>query len=306
MVYKVAIIGSGPAGLTAGIYTARAKFSTVILEGLMPGGQLMTTTKVENWPGNTEIMGPDLMDKMRAHAQTSGCTMFSYFVSGVDFDQSPFKLFCDNGQTIQAESVIIATGSSYKKLSCKGEREYWGSGVSVCATCDAPLYQDRNVVVVGGGNSAMVEADHLANFAKSVTIINILDDLSATDPLKFKVIENPKVTIKNHLIVKEIQGDGMGVTQVLVEDTKSHETSTIKTDGVFVAIGLTPNSQLFKNILEMDSHGYLVVKQGTQTSRPGIFAAGEIADPIYRQAISSAGFGCMAALDCQKYLSTSS
>jgi len=302
MIYKVAIIGSGPAGLTAGIYMARAKLLTIIIEGVIPGGQLMTTTKVENWPGNTEIMGPDLMGNMRAHAQASGCAMVSSVVSGVNFDQQPFKISCDNGQTIQAESVIIATGSSHKKLGCKGEAEYWGSGVSVCATCDAPFYQDRDVVVVGGGNSAMVEAEHLAHMAKKVTIINILDDLSANDPIKFKVLENPKIIIKHHASIKEIQGDGLGVTHVLVEDTKNHALSTIKTDGVFVAIGLTPNSSLFKDVLEMDAHGYLIVRDGMKTSKPGVFAAGEIADPVYRQAIVSAGFGCMAALDCQKYL----
>lgn len=301
--YKVAIIGSGPAGLTAGIYTARARLSTVIVEGVMPGGQLTMTTTIENWPGNTEIQGPILMENMRAHAAASGCVMLSSVISRVDCEGDSFTLCCEDGQKIQAESVIIATGSSHKKLGCLGEAKYWGSGVSVCATCDAPFYKDKEVVVVGGGNSAMVEAEHLSHIAQKVTIINILDDLSANDPIKFKVLENPKVTVRHHVSVKEIQGDGLGVTQVVVEDTKDHTLSLIKADGVFIAIGLTPNSQLFKNILELDQHGYVVVRHGTQTSIPGIFAAGEIADPIYRQAVVSAGLGCMAALDCQRYLS---
>lgn len=302
MVYKVAITGSGPAGLTAGIYMARAKFSTVIIEGSLPGGQLMTTTKVENWPGDLEIMGPDLMTNMRTHAQGSGCTMVSAMVTRVAFDQKPYKLFCDNNQIIEAEAVIVACGSSHKKLGCKGETEYWGSGVSVCATCDAPFYEGKDVVVVGGGNSAMVEAEHIAHFAKKVTIINLLDALTANDPIKFKVLENPKISIKYHTAIKEIQGDVLGVTQVLVEDTKDHSTAVIPTQGVFVAIGLSPNSQIFKGMLEMDAQGYLATKQGMHTSVSGVFAAGEIADSQYRQAVTSAGFGCMAALDCQEYL----
>ena len=302
--YKVAIIGSGPAGLTAGIYMARAKFSTILIEGLLPGGQMMTTTKVENWPGNTEIMGPDLMENMLKHAANSGCKTISGVVERVSFDNKPFTLFYDNNKTIEAESIIVAAGSSHKKLGCKGEAEYWGSGVSVCATCDAPFYEGKNVVVVGGGNSAMVEAEHIAHFAKKVTIIHILDELTANDPIKFKVLENPKITIQYHAIVKEIQGDGLGVTQILVEDTKTKDVATIKADGIFIAIGLVPNTTLFKNILEMDTHGYLTVHNGTSTSKPGIFAAGEVSDFRYRQAITSAGLGCMAALDCQSYLNT--
>ncbi len=302
MVYKVAIIGSGPAGLTAGIYMARAKFSTAVIEGSLPGGQLTSTTKVENWPGDIEIMGPDLMTNMRDHAKSSGCQLISNTVNRVDFSQKPFKLFCDSNQVIEAESIIVASGSSHKKLGCKGESEYWGSGVSVCATCDAPFYEGRDVVVVGGGNSAMVEAEHISHFAKKVTIVHILDELTANDPIKFRVLENHKITIKYHTAIKEIQGDVLGVTQVLVEDTKDHSTSIIPTDGVFVAIGLTPNTQMFKGILDMGSHGYLNVTQGTLTSVPGVFAAGEVSDFRYRQAVVSAGLGCMAALDCQTYL----
>jgi thioredoxin reductase (NADPH) len=181
-----------------------------------------------------------------------------------------------------------------------------GHGVSVCATCDAPFFRNKDVIVVGGGNSAMVEADHLSKLATSITIVNNLDELTANDALKFKVLENPKVTIKNHTIIKEIQGDSACVTQVVIEDVKNNATSIIKTDGVFVAIGMAPNSKLFKGVLEMDANGYLIVKPGMQTSKPGVFAAGEVADPQYRQAITSAGFGCMAALDCQRYLNANS
>lgn len=303
MVYKTAIIGSGPAGLAAGIYLSRAKQASVVIEGMIPGGQLTTTTKVENWPGTREIMGSDLMANMREHAQASGCQLVSGVVTRVAFDQKPFKLFCDNNQVIEAESVIVATGSSHKKLGCKGEAEYWGSGVSVCATCDAPFYTNREVVVVGGGNSAMVEADHLAHVAQKVTIVHMLDELTANDPIKYRVMDNPKISIKYHTVVKEIQGDGLGVTQVLLEDTKTRAQSTFKTDGIFAAIGMAPNTQLFKDVLAMDSYGYLTLVQGMQTSVPGVFAAGEVADFRYRQAITSSGFGCMAALECQAYLS---
>jgi thioredoxin reductase (NADPH) len=249
-------------------------------------------------------MGPDLMTNVRAHAVASRCQLLATAVAKVSFDKQPFTLTCDNGATVEAEAVIIACGSSHKKLGCPGEERYWGSGVSVCATCDAPFYKNKEVVVVGGGNSAVVEADHLAHVAKKVTIVHMLDQLTATDSLKFKVLKNPKISVSAHTVVKEIQGDASGVTQVLVEDAKEHTTVVIPAQGVFVAIGMAPNTQIFKGVLDMNNHGYLNLVKGMQTSVPGVFAAGEVADSRYRQAITSAGFGCMAALDCQAYLTS--
>ncbi|KKQ49188.1 MAG: Thioredoxin reductase [candidate division TM6 bacterium GW2011_GWF2_38_10] len=304
MIYKVAIIGSGPAGLTAGIYMARGKYSTIVLEGPMPGGQLTTTTAVENWPGSLSIMGQELMENMRAQAQKNGCFMLQESATQVDFSQRPFTITTDGNKTIQAESVIIATGSRHKKLGCPGEDAYWGSGVAVCATCDAPFYQNKTVVVVGGGNSAMVEADHLAHFANKVIILNLLENLTATDPIKDKVLANPKIEIKYSTKLNEIKGDKLGVTHVILENTITHATAELKTDGVFVAIGLIPNSEIFKDSLKTDAYGYLVSHENTKTTIPGVFVAGEIADHKYRQAATSAGQGCMAALDCQAFLNT--
>lgn len=302
MIYRVVVIGSGPAGLTAGIYTSRAQLTTAVIEGVLPGGQLMLTTKVENWPGNVSIMGPELMDNLKNHAQACGCTMITGSVVRVDFGVHPFLLTLDGGQKVQAESVIVATGSSHKKLGCPGEDTYWGNGVSVCATCDAPFFKEQDVVVVGGGNSAVTEAAHLAHVAKKVTIIQVRDQLTATDPIKFNVLNNPKISLIYNAAVKEIKGDGSGVSCVVVENQKNKILTEIPTRGVFVAIGMKPNTDFLKAVLDTDSYGYLVTTDRTRTSIKGVFAAGEVADFNYRQAITSAAGGCMAALDCQAYL----
>jgi thioredoxin reductase (NADPH) len=302
MKYSVAIIGSGPAGLTAGVYSSRAKLSTVIIEGNQPGGQLTTTTAVENWPGNVSIMGPDLMANMREHASSYGCAFVQENIIRVDFTKKPYTLFTESGKELQADAVIIATGASHKKLGCKGESEYFAKGVSTCSTCDAPFYQGKEVIVVGGGNSAVTEAEHLLHFAKKVTIVHILDQLTANDPIKDKVLGHPQASFIYSSTIKEICGDGQKVTEVILENQKDKSTQTIKADGVFIAIGFNPNTKLFEGQLEIDQFGYLVLQGHTQTSKEGIFAAGDVADFKYRQAITAAGMGCMAALDCQGYL----
>lgn len=303
MNYDVAIIGAGPAGLTAGIYASRAKLKTILIEGPQPGGQLMTTTSVENWPGNISIMGPDLMINMRSQAEKCGCELVSNSVSSVDFTKKPFTLVLENGQNIQSRSVIIATGASHRKLGCVGEKEYFAKGVSVCATCDAPFFAGKDVVIVGGGDSAMTEAEHLTHLVKKLTVVHILDKLTGKDPIKDKVLANPKVEFIYNSEVKEIKGDGQKVTSVVVENKLDKSIKTVNADGVFVAIGLSPNSTIFKGQLEIDSYGYIVVKDHIKTSVEGVFVAGDVADYRYRQAVTSAGTGCMAALDCQAYLS---
>ncbi len=302
MNYDVAIIGSGPAGLSAGIYASRGQLKTIIIEGNHPGGQLMTTTVVENWPGDISIQGPDLMLKMRDQAKHCGSELLSETVTKVDFSQRPFTLTTSSGKTIQARSVIIATGASHKKLGCLGEKEYFSKGVAVCAVCDAPFYRDKEVVVVGGGNTAVTEVEHLTHHAKKVTVIQISDALSATDPIKFKILDHPKVSFIYSSIVKEIKGDGEKVTGLMVENTLDKSLTELKADGIFVAIGFNPNTELFKDQLERDKIGYLEVTKNTITSVAGVFAAGDVADWKYRQAITSAGMGCIAALDAQAFL----
>ncbi len=302
MIYDVAVIGSGPAGLTAGIYMSRAKFSTVIFEGLQPGGQLTTTTSIENWPGNVSILGLDLMMNMRSHAEHYGCKLEMNQVVKVDFENKPYILHLDNGQNVQARSVIIATGASHRKLGCIGENEYFAKGVSVCATCDAPFFKDKHVVVVGGGDSAVTEAEHLTHFTKKLTLVHILDELTAKDPIKYKVIKHPNVEIIYNSAVKEIKGDGQKMTSVIIENQKDKSLKEISADGLFVAIGMIPNTAIFKDQVELDKYGYIVVKNQTQTNKEGVFVAGDVADYKYRQAITAAGSGCMAALDCQTYL----
>lgn len=302
MTYDVAIIGSGPAGLTAGIYTSRANLNAVLIEGPQPGGQLMTTTNVENWPGNISIMGPELMINMRAQAEKCGCKLVSSTLAKSDFSKQPLVLHLDNGQEIQAKSIIIATGASHKKLGCVGEVEYFAKGVSVCATCDAPFFADKHVVMVGGGDSAMTEAEHLLHFVKKLTVVHILDKLTGKDPIKEKVLANPKAEFIYSNVISEIKGDGQKVTSVDVQNQIDKSIKNIQADGVFVAIGLQPNAGAFKGQVDIDSHGYIVVKDQTKTSVEGVFVAGDVADYRYRQAITAAGTGCMAALDCQSYL----
>lgn len=306
MKYDLAIIGSGPAGLTAGVYASRAKLKTIVFEGNQPGGQLTTTTMVENWPGEASILGADLMDNMRNHAKKYGCVLAQKLITKVDLSSTPYKLYTEGNELIEADSLIISTGSSNKKLGCPGEADYFSKGVSTCATCDAPFYNNKEVIVVGGGNSAVTEAEHLLHFARKVTIVHILDKLTATDPIKDKVLNNPQASFMYNATVVEIQGDGQRVTHVVIENQNDKSRTTLQADGVFIAIGFTPNTALFKGQLDIDQYGYLTLKGHTQTSKEGVFAAGDVADFVYRQAITSAGMGCMAALDAQRYLSQKS
>ncbi len=302
MIHKVIILGSGPAGLTAGIYAGRAKLAPLIIEGSQPGGQLMTTTWVENWPGEIHAMGPDIMMKLRDHAAAYGAQFMQDTVVRVDLSQKPYRLYTENGTELATESIIISTGSSHRKLGAIGEQEYWGRGVTTCATCDGPFYQDREVLIAGGGNTAMTEASFLKGFARKVTVVQILDAITANDPIKDTVIGDPKVEIIVSNRVVEIRGDGNHVTEVVIENQNTKERTTISTAAVFVAVGFSPNTGLFEDQLERDKYGYLILHDKTKTSKDGVFACGDVADYQYRQAITSAGYGCMAALDCESYL----
>lgn len=301
MIYDVVVLGSGPAGLTAALYAARGKLKTLVLEGNQPGGQLTTTTTVENWPGNIAIQGQDLMINMREHAAHYGAELVTTASTSVDFSQQPYTITAGKN-SYTTKTVIIATGSSNKKLGCPGEQEYFAKGVATCATCDAPFYRDRDVIVVGGGNTAVTEIEHLTHFAKTVTVIHILDQLTATDPIKDKVLNHPKVSFIYGSTVKQIKGNGNHITTAVIENQKTKLIAELATDGLFIAIGFTPNTQIFKDQLELNQFGYLILQGNTQTSKPGVFAAGDVSDYRYRQAIASAGAGCMAALDAQSFL----
>lgn len=302
MVHDVVIIGSGPAGLTAGMYLGRFKRKPLIIDGDQPGGQLMKTGAVENWPGELSIDGPKLMQHMREQSEKHNCSFLGDTIVRVDFSQTPFLLYTRHDKKIEARSVIIATGSSAKKLGVPGEDEYWGKGVNVCATCDAPLYKDREVIVVGGGNSAVAEAYALSKHAKKVTIIQVSDSLTATDPLVNDVIAAPNVFDRYNQKVIEIKGDGEHVTSVTLEDQKDKTISEISTQGVFIAIGMEPQSEIFHGQLPADKRGYLLRTEDQKTTIPGIFVAGDVADFRYRQAITASGEGCAAALECERYL----
>ena len=299
---NLVIIGSGPAGLTAAIYAARAGLHPLIIEGKNPGGQLMGTSMVENWPGEKSIMGPKLMANIREHAAHFGTRFLSEEVVDVDTSAKPFTLTTHKGTRIQAHSVIIATGATPRRLGCPGESEYWGKGVTTCAVCDGAFYKDRPVVIVGGGDTAMEDASFMTNFTKDITIVHILDKLTASQAMQERVINHPDIKIIYNSTVSKIIGNGDHITSLEIINTITQATQTLSADAVFVAIGLTPNTGIFKHKLELTSYGYLVVKDLTKTSIEGIFTAGDVADPRYRQAITSAGTGCMAALDAEKYL----
>jgi thioredoxin reductase (NADPH) len=299
---NLVIIGSGPAGLTAGIYAARANLQPVIVEGKDAGGQLMGTTYVENWPGNRSILGPQLMMNMREHAKELGCTIVSGWVTSVDFSKAPFVINLPNEKKLHALSVIIATGATAKRLGCPGEDHYWGKGVTTCAVCDGTFYKDLPVVIVGGGDTAMEDASFMTNFTDQITIVHIQDKLTASAAMQERVLNNPKIKIIYNSTVTEIKGDGNKVTGVVITDQKTSQKQERDFSAVFVAIGLNPNTELFKGQLELEKNGYLKLTNHTHTSVPGVFGAGDVSDYRYRQAITSAGAGCMAALDAEKYI----
>jgi len=300
-IHNVIIIGSGPAGLTAGIYTARANLKPLIIEGKKPGGQLMGTSYVENWPGEKSILGPQLMMKMQEHAKGFGCTIKSEEVTKVDFSQRPFTVWTDNAE-FKAHSIIITTGATPKYLQIPGEDEYWGKGVTTCAACDGAFYKDKKVLIIGGGDTAMEDASFMTKFTNQITVIHILDELTASYAMKERVLKNPDIKVIYGSTLTEIKGDGKHVTHATIKNQKTGQTQEVEADAIFIAIGLSPNTKPFKGQLELDKYGYIVLKKGTQTSVPGIFAAGDVADYIYRQAITSAGTGCMAAFDAERYL----
>lgn len=305
--FKVVIIGSGPAGLTAAIYTARANLNPVVFEGLQPGGQLTITTEVENYPGFEHgIQGPELMDIMRKQAHRFGAKSIYNDITEVDFSKRPFKLKSYDEEYF-ADAVIISTGASARLLGLESEAKYMGYGVSACATCDGFFFKGLKVIVVGGGDTAMEEANFLTKFASEVIIVHRRDEFRASKIMLDRARKNPKIKFITNKVIKEVLGVEEGgkkrMTGVILEDTKDHSVSQIDADGLFIAIGHKPNTELFKNYLEMDETGYLIVKPGsTYTNVEGVFAAGDVADKKYRQAITAAGTGCMAALDAERWL----
>ena len=300
--YEVIIIGSGPAGLTAAIYSARANLIPLVLEGQQPGGQLTITTDVENYPGFPEgIMGPKLMDDMRSQATRFGAECKFELVSEVDFSKKPFTVVSDSS-TYTADSVIIATGASARMLGLESEKKYMGSGVSACATCDGFFFKDKEIIVVGGGDSAMEEANFLTKFASKVSIIHRREGFRASKIMLERVQKNNKIEFMLNQVIEEIKGDKI-VTSVIIKNTQNGEITEKKVDGVFMAIGHTPNTSVFTDKLKMDNTGYIITESGsTRTNIPGVFACGDVQDKIYRQAITAAGSGCMAAIDMEKYL----
>ena len=304
---KVIIIGSGPAGYTAAIYAARAMLNPVLISGMQPGGQLTTTTDVENFPGFADVIqGPWLMEEMRKQAETVGTIFKNDMIKKVNFNNRPFELVGESGEIYTTDSVIITTGAQARWLNLETETKYRGFGVSACATCDGFFYKDKEVVVVGGGNAAVEEALFLTKFASKVTLVHRRDSLRAEKLLQQKILSHPKIKIIWNNAIKEVLGteNPKGVTGVLLENTKDKSITKIDTHGLFVAIGHDPATKIFIDQITMDKEGYILTKaDSTKTNIEGIFAAGDVKDKTYRQAVTAAGMGCMAALEAEKFLS---
>ena len=309
--HRLIVMGSGPAGYTAALYAARANLDPVVITGMEQGGQLTTTTDVDNWPGDVEgLQGPDLMNRMQRHVERFGASVIFDHINAVELEQRPFRLQGETG-SYSCDALIIATGASARYLGLPSESEYLGKGVSACATCDGFFYRGKPVAVIGGGNTAVEEALYLANICSHVTVVHRRDALRAEKILQdrlFGLAEEGKVTMAWDHVLEEVLGDHTGVTGIRISNVKSDEERRLDVDGVFIAIGHDPNSGIFKGQLEM-KNGYVKINSGidgnaTETSVPGVFAAGDIADQVYRQAVTSAGFGCMAALDAEKFLSS--
>ncbi len=301
---KVLIIGSGPAGYTAAIYTARANLKPMLVAGMQPGGQMTITTDVENYPGFANpIQGPWLMDQMKEQAEHVGTEMVSDLITSVDLKSNPKKLVGDSGDIYLADAVIIATGAQAKWIGLPSEKTYQGKGVSACATCDGFFYRGKEVIVVGGGNSAVEEALFLTNFATKVTVIHRRDSFRAEKIMQDRLFKNPKIEVIWDSALEEITGDGNVVTGAKIKNLKTGQVTDKKIDGVFVAIGHKPSTDLFKGQVDIDADGYITTKpDSTQTNIPGVFAAGDVKDKVFRQAVTAAGMGCMSALEADKYI----
>lgn len=302
--FDIVIIGAGPSGYTAGIYCSRAGYDTLILSGILPGGQLVNTTEVENYPGfENGIMGPDLMIDMRKQSQRMGTTIIDDEVVDVDFRRKPFKVLTAS-EEYEGRAVIIATGANPRKMGLVGEETFGGKGVSYCATCDGPFFRNQELVVVGGGDSAIEEATFLTKFATTVHLVHRRDELRASKVMQERALKNEKIKFHWNSQVIDIKGD-QKMQQAVLKNLKTGEESTLDVGGLFVAIGHEPNTKLFKNQIKLDEEGYVVLKSKTHTDIEGVFAAGDVHDRNYRQAITAAGFGCMAAIDVDKYLTES-
>ncbi len=306
---KVLIIGAGPAGYTAAIYTARANLSPIVIQGQQPGGQLTITSDIENFPGFAEpVQGPWLMEQMAAQAERVGTKLVFDMVTEVDFSKKPFTCTCDSGAVYTADTVVIATGAQARWLGIESEAHYQGFGVSGCATCDGFFYRGKDVAVVGGGNTAMEEALYLAQLTNHVTMIHRRDEFRGEKILRERVAKNPKITVLWDCVVDEIKGEeqpARGVTGIAVRNVKTNEVKTVPVHGVFIAIGHSPATSVFKGKVEMDEEGYVVTKpDSTATNVEGVFAAGDVKDKKYRQAVTAAGMGCMAALEIEHYLAS--
>tara|TARA_B100000242_G_scaffold148645_1_gene105941 strand:- start:575 stop:1507 length:933 start_codon:yes stop_codon:yes gene_type:complete len=303
---KLLIIGSGPAGYTAAIYASRALLDPILIQGIQPGGQLTITTEVENWPGEKEIQGPDLMTNLEDHAKAAGTNIINNTIMKLNLKKYPFLAISDNGNEYEAESIILATGAQAKWLGLKSEDKYKGFGVSACATCDGFFFRNEIIAVIGGGNTAVEEALFLTKFAKKVILIHRRDTLRAEKILQERLFNNPKVEVIWNSVLKEIIGidNPLCVEAIKIENQKNNEEIEIACKGVFIAIGHAPSNELILNQLETHNGGYVVTKpNSTETSIPGVFAAGDITDFKYRQAVTAAGMGCMAALEAEKFLS---
>ena len=302
--FDVIIVGAGPSGYTAGIYCSRAGYDTLILSGILPGGQLVNTTEVENYPGfENGIMGPDLMIDMRKQCQRMGSTIIDDEAVDVDFRRKPFKVLTAS-EEYEGRAVIIATGANPRKLGLEGEQTFGGKGVSYCATCDGPFFRNQELVVVGGGDSAIEEATFLTKFATTVHLVHRRDELRASKIMQDRALNNEKIKFHWDSAVIDIKGD-QKMQQVVLKNLKTDEEKTLDVGGLFVAIGHEPNTKLFKNQIELDDEGYVILNNKTHTNIRGVFAAGDVHDRNYRQAITAAGFGCMAAIDVDKYLTES-
>ena len=300
---KMLIIGSGPAGCTAAIYAARAALAPLLIEGPQPGGQLMITTDVENWPGDESVLGPELMARMGDQVRKAGVEVVSDLIETVDLSLTPFQAVGDDGTRYTADTIVIATGASARWLGLASETAYRGRGVSACATCDGFFFRGQVCAVVGGGNTAVEEALYLTNFAEKVYLIHRRDTLRADRTNQARLKANPKVAMIWNAEVAEVVGDASGVTGVSLRDTLNHAVSQLAVRGLFVAIGHDPATALFKGQLRMDDEGYILVTPGSSaTSVPGVFAAGDVQDKLFRQAVTSAGMGCMAALEAERFL----